>query len=103
MRAQHHRRDVASIKSGIAPYDFYLREQNLDRFKSKSNGWAEAGLCPFHKDTTAGSFRINLENGAFTCFSCSAKGGDILSFAMAKYGLSFPQAIQKLANEWRVS
>ena len=31
-----------------------------------------------------------------------AKGGDIFSFTMAKYDISFPQAIQKLANDWRV-
>lgn len=103
MKPRHHVFDPAKIKNRILPYDFYLKEQALDRFKSKSGGWVEAGLCPFHKDTSAGSFRINLEKGAFICFSCGVKGGDILSFTMAKYGLSFPKAIQKLSIEWGIS
>jgi len=75
MRSRHRGLDSATIKNRILPHNFYLKEQSLDRFKAKSGGWVEAGLCPFHKDTNAGSFRINLENGAFICFSCGAKGG----------------------------
>ncbi len=102
MNTRHHRLDAASIKSIIAPCDFYLREQALDGFKAKSKGWVEGGLCPFHNDTNAGSFRINLENGAYTCFSCGAKGGDIISFIMAKYEISFVDALKQLTNEWGV-
>lgn len=94
--------EASSIKSRIDPYDFYLKEQTLDRFKNKSYGWAEAGLCPFHDDRSSGSFRVNLESGAYRCFSCDAKGGGILAFTMAKYSLSFYEALKQLANEWGV-
>jgi DNA primase len=103
MRTNHRHHDAASIKSGIIPYDFYLREQALDHFKGRSRGWAEAGLCPFHDDSSTGSFWIHLESGAFKCFSCSAKGGDIIAFIRIKYDLSFYKALAQLANEWGVS
>lgn len=103
MRIQRHRLDADSIKNKITPYDFYLREQALDRFRSKSMQWAQAGLCPFHNDTTAGSFRINLQNGAYKCFSCGAKGYDILAFTKEKYNLSFAEVLEHVANEWGLS
>lgn len=96
------RYDVRSIKLEITAHDFYLQEQALDRFKNKSHGWVEAGLCPFHDDRSSGSFRINLESGAYRCFSCGAKGGDIIAFTMAKYDLSFNEALKQLAYEWGV-
>lgn len=102
MKSSYSRYQAPSIKSRIAPHDFYLKEQILDRFKNKSYGWAEAGLCPFHEDHASGSFRINLENGAYKCFSCDAKGGDIIAFTMAKYSLSFYEALKQIANEWGV-
>lgn len=100
MRKEYHRYEAASIKSRIAPYDFYLREQGIDHFKGKSYGWAEAGLCPFHDDNSAGSFWIHLENGAYKCFSCGAKGGDVVTFIMKKYDLMFSEALVQLVNEW---
>ena len=102
MKTGHRRYETALIKSKIAPYDFYLREQFLDRFKNRSREWVEAGLCPFHEDSSAGSFWIHLESGAYKCFSCSAKGGDIIAFTMAKNSLSFYDALAQLANEWGV-
>lgn len=103
MRSRHQHLDVDSIKETIDPHDFYLREQGLHRFGYRSGKWALAGLCPFHDDTSAGSFKVNLQMGAYTCFSCGAKGGDIINFTQKKYGLSFKEALQKLQYEWRVS
>ncbi len=95
--------DAAKIKGWISPYDFYLQEQDLGRFGYKSGQWAVAGLCPFHDDGSAGSFKVNCESGAFTCFSCGEKGGDIITYIQKKYDLSFLEALEKLGNEWRVA
>ena len=94
--------DAEDIKRNILPYDFYINEQDLSRFGVRSQSWVVAGLCPFHDDHSPGSFKINLENGAFVCFSCGAKGGDIISFTQHKHQLSFRQALERLAREWRV-
>jgi|ERR1700722_17693891 len=90
------------IKRNISAYDFYLKEQDLCRFSKHSGQWAIAGLCPFHDDRSSGSFKVNFENGAFICFSCGTKGGDIISYIQQKYHLQFQQALEKLINEWRV-
>ncbi len=95
--------DTTKIKECIVPYDFYLREQDLHRYGYKSGQWAVAGLCPFHNDGSAGSFKVNCESGAFTCFSCGEKGGDIIAYVQKKYDLPFRGALERLVNEWRVA
>lgn len=94
--------NALQVKEAINPCDFYLREMSLHHLENKSGQWAVAGLCPFHKDSSAGSFKINIETGSFICFSCGAKGSDIIAFIMAKYSLSFYDALKLLSNEWRV-
>lgn len=91
-----------NIKRNISAYDFYLKEQDLCRLSHRSGQWAVAGLCPFPEDRSAGSFKVNLENGAFICFSCRTKGGDIISYVQQKYHLQFRQALEKLSQEWRL-
>lgn len=96
------RLDAESVKKGISPVEFYQSE--LTQMKPpKSFGWNDAGLCPFHLDTHAGSFRIHADTGAFRCFACDAKGGDIITFTMLRHGLSFPEAMSKLAAQWGVT
>jgi DNA primase len=102
MEYRYRRIDTDCLKQAIGPHDFYLREQDLSHFGHRSQQWAIAGLCPFHEDHSAGSFKVNLHNGAFTCFSCGAKGGDIISFTQLKYSLTFKEAIERIAYEWRV-
>ena len=90
---------LQNIKTYIRPADFYRIE--LPAMPHLRGGvWRNGGLCPFHTDKHAGSFRVNLETGAFTCFSCGTKGGDIIAFIQQRDGLSFLEAVQKLSNEW---
>lgn len=94
--------NATKIKKCIEAYDFYLREQGLHQLIHKSGQWAVAGLCPFHKDSSVGSFKVNLETGGFICFSCGEKGGDIISFLQKRDNLSFREALEQLTTEWRV-
>ncbi len=89
---------AADIKAAINPVDFYHHE--LPDSKLKRHGWNDAGLCPFHPDNNAGSFKVNIETGAFKCFACNTSGGDIIAFTMALHGLEFKGALHKLANDW---
>jgi len=89
-----------SVKDSIQPSDFYAHE--LPGAQMKQREWSDGGLCPFHSDNAPGSFRLNLVTGAYKCFSCGAAGGDIIAFTMSLYGLSFIEALQKLAHEWGV-
>lgn len=90
---------ASSLKEKIDPLSFYLGEGQEIKF-SKNSEWRLAGICPFHNDKKEGSFRVNIENGAFKCFSCGEKGGDVITFFMKKYGLTFFEALQKLAVDW---
>jgi DNA primase len=90
--------DADSIKRTVAPLEFYRHQ--LPDAPFKKHGWNYGGLCPFHADKTPGSFHVNTETGAFKCYSCGAKDGDIIAFTMALYGHSFTDALAKLADDW---
>jgi DNA primase len=53
------------------------------------------GLCPFHTERTP-SFYVSPSLNRFHCFGCGASG-DAFSFLMRIEGLSFREALQRLA------
>ncbi|MDX9702914.1 MAG: DNA primase [Candidatus Auribacterota bacterium] len=52
--------------------------------------------CPFHKEKTP-SFVVNPAKQIYHCFGCH-RGGDIFSFIMEWDQITFPEAIQRLAD-----
>ncbi|PHR59281.1 MAG: DNA primase [Robiginitomaculum sp.] len=64
--------------------------------KLKRQGREFAGLSPFTNEKTP-SFFVNDEKGFYHCFS-SGKHGDTISFLMEVEGLSFPEAVERVAN-----
>src|ERR1700744_6759657 len=54
------------------------------------------GLCPFHDEKTP-SFNVTPARGLYYCFSCSA-GGDVIKFVQEIDGLSFIEAVERLAG-----
>lgn len=92
-------RMLQDIKAHILPLDFYRTEMPTLP-APRGSGWRDGGLCPFHADNHPGSFHVNLDTGAFKCFSCGAKGGDIIAFLQLRDGLSFTDATHTLATEW---
>ncbi|MGB6906194.1 MAG: DNA primase [Methyloceanibacter sp.] len=67
------------------------------RVALKRAGREWKGLSPFNQEKTA-SFTVNDQKGFYHCFS-SGKHGDVFSFLMDTEGLSFPEAVEKLAGE----
>ena len=67
-----------------------------DYVSLKRSGANYLGLCPFHGEKTP-SFTVNPAREIFHCFGCGA-GGDVFSFVMKIDGLSFREAIMKLAQ-----
>jgi DNA primase len=61
-----------------------------------AGGGSLKGLCPFHEEKTP-SFNVTPARGLFYCFSC-AQGGDVIKFVQDIDGLSFVEAIEKLAG-----
>ncbi|MGC5328538.1 DNA primase [Brevibacillus sp. SYSU BS000544] len=62
----------------------------------KKSGRSLVGLCPFHSEKTP-SFHVNPERQFYHCFSCKA-GGDVFSFYMQIEQLTFPEALQRIAE-----
>ena len=62
----------------------------------KRSGANMFGLCPFHGEKTA-SFSVAPDKGIYYCFGCH-KGGGSINFMMEVEGLSYPDAVRKLAQ-----
>jgi hypothetical protein len=63
-----------------------------------ASGWTQV-RCVFHEDGNA-SLSIHRERGAFRCFACGARGGDVLAFEMLRSGADFKSAARAL-GAWR--
>jgi len=67
------------------------------RVKLTRKGRVYWGLCPFHKEKSP-SFKVENERRTYHCFGCGA-GGDCFKWLQETEGLSFPEAVQRLAQE----
>jgi DNA primase len=81
------------LRARLSLSDIVGRKVSLKR----RSGAEYAGLCPFHNEKTP-SFTVNDKKGFYHCFGCS-EHGDAVSFVMKTEGLSFPEAVEKLARE----
>src|SRR5712691_2339343 len=66
------------------------------RVKLKKAGREWKGLSPFNKEKTP-SFTVNDQKGFYHDFS-SGKHGDIFGFTMETEGVTFPEAVVRLAS-----
>jgi DNA primase len=62
----------------------------------KRKGREMVGLCPFHEDHKP-SMNVSTTKQIFKCFACGA-GGDVLKFIQMREGLTFSQAVERLAE-----
>lgn len=66
------------------------------RIKIKKRGKDYWGNCPFHNEKTP-SFSVSEKKQMYYCFGCGA-GGSAIDFLMNYDRLSYPEAIEELAN-----
>ena len=83
---------LEEIKARVPPSRLIGRSVNLQRA-----GTSFKALSPFNKEKSP-SFYVNDEKKLFKDFS-SGLGGDIFKWLMLTEGLSFPEAVEKLAGE----
>ncbi|KZZ48055.1 DNA primase [Thalassolituus sp. HI0120] len=67
------------------------------RVKLKKTGKNYSACCPFHNENTP-SFTVSPDKQFYYCFGCGATGS-ALKFVMEFDGLSFPDAVEKLAAD----
>ena len=70
------------------------------RIKLIIRGKAKMALCPFHNEKTP-SFHIDDEKEFYHCFGCG-ESGDAIKFLEKMDGLSFKEAVEKLAEDYGV-
>jgi DNA primase len=84
--------DIAAVRER-SPIDEVVGEYLQLR---NAGGGSLKGLCPFHDEKTP-SFNVTPARGLFYCFSC-AEGGDVIKFVQKIDGLSFVEAVERLAT-----
>ena len=67
----------------------------------KKKGAQHTGSCPFHNEKTA-SFQVSDGKGIYKCFGCGEGGNNAVQFYMARKGLSFPEAVEAVANDFGI-
>ena len=58
------------------------------------------GRCPFHEERTP-SFSVSADKKTYYCFGCQ-RGGDVFRFVQETEALDFAQAVETLADRYRV-
>ena len=71
------------------------------RTQLRKAGTRYSGRCPFHEERTP-SFSVNPVDKLFYCFGCG-KGGDLIAFVREAEQLDFVEAIEWLAERFRVT
>ena len=81
---------AAEVKSKLSIVDVVGEAVQL-----RKAGTTYKGLCPFHGEKTP-SFVVTPTRESWHCFGCG-EGGDVFSFVMRREGLTFPEALKRLA------
>ena len=82
---------LEQLRERVSLVDVVSRHVKLQR-----RGREYVGLSPFKQERTP-SFTVVPDKGFFHCFS-SGEHGDVIGFLMRLEGLSFPEAVEKLAQ-----
>ncbi|CAN5752292.1 DNA primase [soil metagenome] len=78
-------RERASIAAVVAEYT-----------QLRKAGATLKGLCPFHSEKSP-SFTVDEGRSLYHCFGCG-EGGDVYGFLQRIEGLTFPEAVERLAR-----
>jgi len=86
---------IEEIKSVANVYDVISEYLDL-----KKVGTSYSALCPFHSEKTP-SFYVSPQKNIWKCFGCG-KSGNAISFLVEYEGISYSQAIIKLAEKYGI-
>ena len=88
----------SSVREVVAAAD--IVEVVNGRTTLRKAGARYSGRCPFHEERTP-SFSVNASEKLYYCFGCG-KGGDVISFVRDTENLDFVEAVEWLAERFRV-
>jgi len=85
--------DISKIRDATDSLNL-IREYAPDLRPKGRDYWA---CCPFHKEKSP-SFKVDPHTGWWHCFGACSDGGDIFNFVMKTQNVSFPEAVNILAD-----
>jgi len=88
-----------SVREVVAATDMIEVVQGRTPLRRAGSHWT--GRCPFHEERTP-SFSVNPIERLFYCFGCG-KGGDAITFVRETESLDFVEAVEWLAERFRVT
>ncbi len=86
---------IEEVKSVANVYDVISEYLDL-----KKVGTSYSALCPFHSEKTP-SFYVSPQKNIWKCFGCG-KSGNAITFLVEYEGISYSQAIIKLAEKYGI-
>ncbi|WP_051242398.1 DNA primase [Stappia stellulata] len=89
------------IRDRLPLSEVVARRVSWDRRKTQAARGDYWACCPFHQEKTP-SFHVDDRRGRYKCFGCGASG-DHFRFLTETEGLSFPEAVERLADQSGVS
>lgn len=91
MNQYQYRRAVDIIQETVSARDY----ATLIGLPVNRNGFTQ---CPFHSGDRDASLKVYDGRRGWHCFGCGASG-DVIELAKRYFGLSFPQAIEKVSQD----
>ena len=85
------------IRQRLTLSDIVARKVTWDRRKTQPGRGDYWACCPFHQENTP-SFHVDDRRNRYKCFGCGASG-DHFTFLCETEGLSFPESVERLAEQ----
>ncbi|MEM1375968.1 MAG: DNA primase [Pseudomonadota bacterium] len=89
------------IRDRVPISDVIATKVTWDKRKTNTSRGDYWACCPFHGESTP-SFHCEDKKGRYYCFGCGASG-DHFRFLTEQEGISFPEAVERIANMAGVS
>jgi DNA primase len=87
---------LRQVRDRVSIADYAGKKLSWNARKTRAAAGDYWACCPFHQEKSA-SFHVLDQKGIFNCFGCGEKG-DVFTLAMKLEGLSFPEAVERIAE-----
>jgi DNA primase len=87
---------LRQVRDRVSIAEYAGKRMSWNARKTRASAGDYWACCPFHQEKSA-SFHVLDQKGIFNCFGCGEKG-DVFGLAMKLEGLSFPEAVERLAE-----
>lgn len=87
---------LRQVRDRVSIADYAGKRLAWDKRKTRPAAGDYWACCPFHQEKSS-SFHVLDQKGIFKCFGCGERG-DVFTLAMKLEGISFPEAVERIAE-----